>query len=308
MRRFFQKLILWIYIKIHSILIRISIALFRTEHEILKADPFNLDERNKHIQRHRHRNLILEKFYAGQRDEKYVKDYYELLRKADKFKKEADVKKYEIAAWKHTGGHYGKDVNGKMYEHYGFFDPKHKHRGRTLKEVLEKEYEERRLKDDNYQLLHIINNKPIEVGLSRVFDTAVQKKSVNVDGDDIEEYEMLDIFNKSKQFDFPINIGRENKNVVNKIEQITEFLHVKKIGFEHRMLEFFIPLKFKINEFDENSSVFKEIINIKEVYVNDEYDNRKSFGLLKFDKRINYKDTHEVLKFQAIEMEELGEY
>lgn len=307
MKRFFQKLILWIYIKLHTILIHVSIALFRTEHEILKADPFDLDEGDKHVQRHRHHNPVLEKFYAGQRDEKYVKDYYELLRKADKFKREADAKKYEIAAWKHTGGHYGKeDEGGKKYEHYGFFDPKHKHVGKTLKEVLEKEYEERRLKDDNYQLLHIFNNTPVEVGLSKVFETAT-KKPATVDGNDIDEYEMLDIFNKSKQFEFPIKVNRDNE-VVNKIEQLTEYLHVKKIGFEHRILEFFVPLKFKTNTFDDESQIIKEIIDIKQVYINDEYGERKGFTIQAFEKRIKHNDTHEVFKFHAIEIEEIGEY
>ena len=309
MKRFFQKIILWTYIKLHTIIIYISIALFRTEQEILKPDPFDLDEGDKHVQRHRHHNPILEKFYAGQRDEKYVKDYYELLRKADKFKREANPHKYEVAAWKYTGGHYGKeDESGQKHEHFGFFDPKHKHVGKTLKEVLDKEFDERRLKDDDYELLHIFNNNPIEVGLSKVFDTAVAKKSVDVDGNDVEEYEMLDIFNKSKQFEFPIKVSRENEDVRNKIEQLTEFLHVKKIGFEHRILEFFIPLKFKTNEFDNDSQIFKEIIDITDVFVFDEYGEKKGFGLLKFDKRIIHNNTHEVIKFQAVEMEDMGEY
>ena len=309
MKRFFQRLILWIYIKLHTIIIHISIALFRTEHELLKADPFDLAEGDKHVQRHRHHNPILEKFYAGQRDEKYVQDYYELLRKADKFKREADARKYEVAAWKYTGGHYGmEDEKGKKYEHFGFFDPKHKHVGKTLKEVLEKEYEERRLKDDNYEILNIFNNTPIEVGLSRVFDTAVAKKTKGVDGNDIEEYEMLDIFNKSKQFEFPIKVVRNNNKTVNKIEQLTEYLHVKKIGFDHRLLEFFIPIKFKTTEYDDNSNIFKELIDINQVYINDEYGERIGYTIQGYEKRIKHNDTHEVIKFHAVEIEDLGDY
>ena len=309
MKRFFQKLILWIYIKLHSILIHISIALFRTEQDILKADPFDLDEGDKHVQRHRHHNPLLEKFYAGQRDEKYVQDYYELLRKADKFKREADAKKYEIAAWKYTGGHYGKeDDSGEKHEHYGFFDPKHKHVGKTLKEVLEKEYEERRLKDDNYQLLHIFNNTPIEVGLSKVFDTVGKKVRVDENGNLIgEELEMLDMLNKSKQFEFPIKVSRDSETV-NKIEQLTEYLHVKKIGFEHRILEFFVPLKFKTNTFDDESSIIKEIVDVKQVYIDDEYGEKIGFAVQAYEKRIIHNDTHEVFKFHAVEIEDIGEY
>ena len=85
MKKFFQKILLWIYIKIQTILINISIALYRTEEEVLKAPQLDVGEDGKIIQRKLHHNPLLEKFYAGQRDEKYVQDYYELLVKADKF-------------------------------------------------------------------------------------------------------------------------------------------------------------------------------------------------------------------------------
>jgi hypothetical protein len=73
MKKFFQHILLWIYLKFHTIMFAISIALFNTEQEILKADPNNLGESSKKIQRMRHRNQLLEKFYAGQSDEKYVR-------------------------------------------------------------------------------------------------------------------------------------------------------------------------------------------------------------------------------------------
>ena len=79
----FKKLIFWIYLKFYSILIRISIALFNTEIELLKADPNITKEKDKKIQRKRHRNELLEKFYVGIRDSKYIKEYYELLKKSD---------------------------------------------------------------------------------------------------------------------------------------------------------------------------------------------------------------------------------
>jgi hypothetical protein len=116
----------------------------------------------------------------------------------------------------------------------------------------------------------------------------------------------LDLLNKSKQFKFPMSVVRhEDKEVLNKIEELTEYLHVKKIGFEHRILEFFIPLKFKINEVVTDSALFNEIIDVEEVHMRDEYGELKSFGLLKFEKRITHK-TYEVLKFQAVEMEKIG--
>lgn len=55
------------------------------------------------------------------------------------------------------------------------------------------------------------------------------------------------------------------KKIVNKIEQLTEYLHVKKIGFEYRQLEFFIPLKFGTESIDENSEIYNELIKFDSV-------------------------------------------
>jgi len=317
MKRFFQRLLLRTYIFVHTIFLGISLAIYRTEIDILKANPNIGDENSKKTQRHRSNSQLLEKFYVGQRDEKYVQDYYELLKKADKFKREATPHKYEVAAWKYTGGNYGKNVDfwGRQgNEHYGFYDDKHKHAGKTLKEVMEEEYKERRLDDDGYEILYIYNNKPVEVGLTKAFNTLKKTGNKKVIVDEItkevietDELEILDMLNKSKQFKFPMSVGRSNEDVVNRIEELTEFLHVKKIGFEYRTLEFFIPLKFKINKIDTDSKIFSEIIDINEVHMKDDYCELKSFGLLKFEKRITHK-TYEVLKFQGIEMEKMGQH
>ena len=115
-----------------------------------------------------------------------------------------------------------------------------------------------------------------------------------------------DIFNnlqKSKKYTFPVSVIRKNKEIVNKIEELSEFLHVKKIGFEYRQLEFFIPLKFKTNEILNNSDVFKEILDFENVYIRNEYNELKGFRIIKFLKRINHNDMYEVWKFEGIEMD-----
>jgi len=300
MKKFFLNIILWVYIKLHTIGIAIGIALFNTEIEILKADPNNLDERNNHTQRMRNRNQLLEKFYAGKIDEKYVQDYYEVLKKADKFIRTATPHQMAVAADKHGTSYGMKDRYGRRYEHYGFFDDKHKHTGKTLGEVIAMEFEERRTKDDDLEIMYIFNNKPIEVGLAKVMDVVERKENA------LDEYEVLDIEKKSKQFQFPINVVRENNNTINKIEELSEFLHIKKIGFEFRQLEFFIPLKFKTTEFEDDSDIFKEIIDIQQAFIRDEYGELIGFGVNKYLKRINYNDTHEVLKFDGIEMQIMG--
>lgn len=278
-------------------MISISIALFKTEEEVLKANPDDLAEKDKHVQRKRHRNQTLEKFYAGQTDEKYVKEYYEILKKADNFIRNASPHEMAIAADKYGTSYGMKDRYGRRYEHYGFFDAKHKHEGKTLAEVLALEFQERRTMDDDLDIMYIFNNKPIEVGFGKILDVVNKKEGTE------DQYEVLDMKNKSKSYQFPIRITRKNPDVINKIEQLTEFLHVKKIGFEYRQLEFFIPLKFKTNELDDGSDIFKEIIDIDEIFISDDYGELIGFGVNEFTKRINYNDTHEVLKFNGVEMQ-----
>lgn len=300
MSNFFKKAYFWTYIKIHTILINIGIMLYRAEVNA-QADPNVIREGDKKIQRMLHRNQTLEKFYAGNTDEKYVREYYELLKKADKFIRVATPYQMALAADKHGSSYGMKDQYGRRYEHYGFFDEKHKNAGKTIGEVLVLEFEERRIKDDDYELLSIHDNKPIEVGFVKVLDVVEKTKKENVDFD----YEVQDMFKKSKQFDFPIKVVRNNENATNKIEQLTEFLHVKKIGFEYRQLEFLIPLKFKTNDYTEDSDIFKELTDIKEVFLRNNYGELIGYGIIKYIKKINYNDTHDVFKFEAIEMQNM---
>ena len=296
MIEFFKKIYFWCYIKVHTIIIAISIALYNTEQDILKADPNDLREKDKRNQRKLHRNPVLEKFLQGQTDEQYVKDYYEILKKADKFMRTATPHQLAVAADKYGTSYGMKDQYGRRYEHYGFFDEKSKNAGKTIAEVLIEEYEERRTKDDDLELLYIFNNKPIQPGIAKFYDAIEKAKTEN------NEFEVTVV----KSWEFPLKIERENKDCLNKIEQLTEFLHIKKIGFEYRQLEFFIPLKFKTADIPEDDPIFKEIINIKEVFIKDEYGLLKGFGIIKYIKRINHNNTHDVLKFEGIEMQNVG--
>jgi len=308
-----KKLIMWFYLVYHRLMINIGISLYNTENEILKADPNIVDEKDKHIQRKLHRNQLLEKFYAGKKDEKYTENYYEILRKSKKFLKESTPNKIAATADKHGNITYGqKDKYGRRKEHFGFFDEKHKHSGKTIGEVLSIEMEERRTKDDDYQLLRIYDNKPISVGLVNIFDV-VQKIKENSDSDNYKE-NVFDVLSQSKQFKFSIkvmrkeNIDNNNNNVINKIEELTEFLHIKKIGFNHRQLEFFVPLKYRTNILENNSDIIKEIITFENIFIDDDFGELQGYSIVNFTKRIVYNDTHEVFKFEAIEMENVGYY
>ncbi len=340
MMKFIRNIVLWIYLKFHSFGIALGIALANTESEILKGDLSGGNERNNHTQRMRSSNQLLEKFYQGQTDEKYVQEYYEVLKKADKFIKTATPHQMAVAADKYGTSYGMKDKWGRRYEHYGFFDDKHKNSGKTMGEVLVEEFEERRTKDDDLELLYIFDNTPHEVGLVDVFDS-IGSKTKNIRIIEINEelfnnvikydssvlpdiefqelpsyitrigfkkntIDIVDINKASKQLSFPINIVRENEDAINKIEELTEFLHVKKIGFEFRQLEFFIPLKYKTSELEADSDIFKEIIDIQQVFIRNDYGELIGFTVNNFEKRINYNNSHEVLKFDGIEMENMG--
>lgn len=289
MRKFFINIYLWLYIKIHTLFINLGYAMHNAE-----MPNLDVDEKKKFNKRWI-RSQLLQKFEQGQRDEKYVQDYYELLKKADKFMLNATAHQ-KAAAADRWGMNVGiKDKYGRRYDHVGFFDDKHKHAGKTIKEVLDAEMLERRTTDDDYVLLAIINNTPIETGLSKVDDIVDDELRVN------------DMLNKSKTLEFPIKITRQTE-VLNKIEQLAEFMHIKKIGFEHRQLEFFIPNKFRTSDIAEGSKIFTELIDIKHVFVSDAYGELVGFNVHSFEKRINYDDTHEVWKFHGIEMETIKQF
>lgn len=290
MKRIFRNIFLWFYLRFHYLIVVLSLALRNVEIDLLKADPNDLDERNKKTTRKLHHNPLLEKFYSGQRDEKYMQDFYELLKKADKFMRDATPHKMAVAADKYSMSLGRKDQYGRRYDHIGFFADGHKYVGKTMGEVLEIEMEERRTKDDDNELLFIFNNKPIEVGLSKIDDVVDQ------------EFNIKDLARKSKTLEFPMRVMRDNETL-NKIEQLTEFLHIKKIGFDHRQLEFFIPKKYKLHEFDENSKIFKELIDIQYVYIHNDYGDLIGFNVQNYMKRLDYDDRYEVLKFHTIEME-----
>jgi len=284
MKKFLLNIFLWVYIKVHTIFINLSFAM---KDESLSN--FDVDEKKKFNKR-MIRSQLLQKFEQGQRDEKYVQDYYELLKKSDKFMRNATSHKKAVAADRWSLDYKKKDEKGKRLDHIGFFDGKHRHAGKTMGEVLEAELAERRTNDDDLELLHIFNNEPIEVGLSKI------------DGMVDDEFKLTDLQNKSKTFEFPLTVERENEDCKNKIEQLTQFLHVKKIGFEHRQLEFFIPKKYRTKDFDIGTAIFKEIIDIKSVYLYDTYGEMIGFKVYSFDKRLDHEE-FEVLKFSGIQME-----
>jgi len=293
---FIKRLLLNLYVRIHPIFTYISIALFNTEQELLKADPNDLNEKNKINQKKLHRNPVINKMEQGQKDEKYVKDYYEILKKADKFMKTATPYKMAGVADR-FGMNLGlKDQYGRRYDHVGFYDPKSKYYGKTLGDILKLQEEERRLKDDDYELLKIFDNKPIVKGIAKD-DGIIEATSGNTN----VGFKMLNEYEKTKVTKFPLKVVRESGDTLNKIEQITEFLHIKKIGFEHRLFEFFIPKKFKLNEYFDDKGTIDELCDIQEIWFDDEYGEYCGYRVDEFVKT-HTTETYDIIKLKGVEI------
>ena len=294
-------------VKFHTLMFAIAMALYITEIEILKADTLDVGEGGKITQRMRSRNSLLEKFYNRETDQKYVEDYYKVLKAADKFMRQSTREHMAAAADRCRLNYDLVDDQGDKQDHFGFFDDKHKNAGKVLDDVIKEEYLERRTTDDDFTLLSIFSNKPIEVGFSKIFDTLEKNDNILTkdEEDDAIKLAISENFQMSKQFKFPISCGRENHNIVNKIEQLTEFIHVKDIGFENRQFEFFIPSKFKTWELDENSDIFKELINFQQIWIKEKYGDSIGFTVNEYVKRLNLDDKYDVLKFHGIEMERI---
>lgn len=277
----------------YGVMIRISIALYNSENQALMS--FGEDLKNRFTIRKNHRNKILEKLSQGQRDEKFVQDYYEILKKADKFMSTATPEKIEMAVNKYGMNLGQKDKWGRRYEHFGFFDPKHKNYGKTLAEAAKAEVLERTTDDDDYEVVYMFSNKPIEDGLAKLNELI---------GDEKNGYQALSEVEKAKIKRFPLSIVRE-KETVNKIEQLTDFLHIKKVGSDYMLLEFFISKKFKLYEHLSNDKIFNELINFKQAWIKDEYGTRYGYTIDKYYKYTDYDSKYDVLKFYAYKIENI---
>jgi hypothetical protein len=280
-------MIKWIRDYFISAFISLSFALKRVDDE-LRADPIDLF---KTEQRAEMRSMF------SMFDEKYVQQFYEILKKADKFLRTSNPAKIQRTAAK-FGLNYGmKDHNGRRFEHYGFFDDKHKYAGKSLNEVRELEVSERKIVDDDYPVIVMYVNKK-EFSFS-------ESANIILNNSKVGGFYAPEIHELARMKKYPLTIVRDDKTVRNKIEQLTEYLHVKEISSEHKILEFFIPKKFGVENIGEDDPIFKEVVNIKQVWFKDEYGDRNSYAITSFYKRSDYMK-YITVKENGIEKEVLN--
>lgn len=298
------KIFTWIKTTALIILIRISLALKSIE-EQFKARTADLVNGAKREFKKRNTNPVLRKMEQGVADEVYNQQFYGILKKSDEIVRTSNPDKIAKLADKHGVNIGAKDKWGVRWDHHGFLDPKHKHYGKTLKEIRDLEIEERKTDDDAYPVIAMFSNK---VELSFLDTTKV----VKTENDMLAIPQLAEMAKLQK---FPLTIIRKNLDSVNKIEQLTDYVHVKGISSKHFILEFFIPMKYGLKKYDETTQIFKELIDIDQVWFSDEYGDKHLYKITGFYKRSDYqqyinekkeiKYRYELLKFKAEIIEKL---
>jgi len=280
-----------------SIMFRISFAL-KTVEEELKANAMDLVNSVKREYKKRINNPTLRKMQDGQADEKYNQQYYEILKKADEIVYSSNPDKMEKMADKHGVNIGAKDKWGMRWDHHGFLDPKHKHYGKTLKEIRDLEILERKTLDDNYKVIAMFTNK---TELSFVEATKVLKS-------ENDKFAVPELHEMAKLQKFPLKVIRKAE-AVNKIEQLIEFIHVKSITTKHFIVEAFIPVKFGLGRIADDDRIMKELTDIDQIWFSDDYGDRHAYRITSFYKRSKHQEylnekkepkyRFDVLKFKA---------
>ena len=294
MKTTLKNIYIWLYIHIHSIFMNIGIILSRSEDQVFRVDP-DVSEKNKLNYNKLHRIPFINKMNQGVKDEKYVQDYYELLKKSETFLRKSTSNRIAQVADRFSMSLGREDLSGEKHDHFGFFDENHKHYGKTLQEVLDLELDERRLKDDNYEILYVFNNKPIDVSLSKAWHDHIIETDEN-------SYIGLTEAQKALTHKFPMTAERDIETN-NKIERLAEIVYVKRLDETNRIFEFFIPKKYKLYQQDENSDIFKQVVNFKRFWFTDEYGQKIGFTVDEYLKHItDFNDQYEILKFSGVEI------
>lgn len=259
-----------------SILIRVALAMHNVETEFKAkvSDLFGKKEFKK-----RNNNPVLNKMEQGQTDERYVQQYYEILKKADEVVRSTNPDKAAKMADKYGVNIGAKDRWGVRWDHHGFLDPKHKHYGKTLKEIRDLEIVERQHDEDNYPVIAMFTNKS---ELSFVQATKVLK-------DENEQFAIPELHEMAKLQKFPLMVVRTDE-VLNKIEQLVEFVHIKSITSKHYLVEMFIPTKYGIDKYDEDTKIFKELIDIDQVWFADDYGDKHAYRVTSFHRRSKHNE------------------
>lgn len=145
-----------------------------------------------------------------------------------------------------------------------------------------------------YQILKLADEKLFKVDFSKIdkrkIDNEDDYQLINIIKNIIEVKNSEEVILENKQ---PIKITKLKSRDYNrdyKIEEYTDYLHIKKYNDNEVLLEFFIN---ENNEIDIN-----KLINLNNIYFTDKYGDLVEYKIIKFYKLTIYNFNH-VLKFIA---------
>lgn len=254
-----------------SALIKGSMAMNNLEQEVFKpADVDDLTNGGNKEQQKRSSNL-LESMRRGEYNAQYVKQFYEILRRADDIVLNSTPEEMRQLAERYGMGSAANTQYNMLTE-----DRVARHGNKTPQQIRDEEAKKRVTKDDNYEVDHMVSNIR---NVKNILEAAG---------------------GAPKQYEFSLKVSRDQE-VVNKIEELSEFLHIKHVGENHKILEFFIPKKYKVT-IVEHVAALNELKNFQYVWFTDKYGKRYDYNVRKFYK-LSSNQEYDVIKFNAVIME-----
>jgi hypothetical protein len=248
-------------------LLKSSLAMKNAEDDILKPDPAQLQTGSKKEYQKPTSNL-LESLRRGDYNAEYVNHFYEVLRRADEIVANSTPDEMKMLAERYGMGDAAKNSYNMISE-----DHKKRFGSKSNDQIRKEQVSQRVTSDDNYPIDHMIINKRI---LKNVFESAM---------------------GQARQYEFSLKVNRR-VGTINKIEELCEYMHVKHLGENHKLLEFYIPKKFKIAS-TQHMEALNEVKIFDYVSFTDQYGKKFDYSIKNFYK-LSENNQYDVLKFNAV--------
>jgi len=258
-----------------SSLIKSSMAMKNVEEDIIKVDPNQLANNTKKEYR-KSSSQLLESLRKGEYNQQYVSYFYELLKRADDIVNNSSPEQLRLLAEKYGMGNTNTNQFKFLHE-----DHLNKYGNKDMSTIKNEEIKKRVTTDDNFPIEKIITNKRQVLNM---YEHASGAKA---------------------KYSYSIKVKRKH-DVENRIEEISEYLHIKELVSEGngRILEFFIPKKFQLENINQNSVLFSELKNIDYIIYTDDYGRKFEYSIKNFYK-ISENGMYDVFKFKGNKIENI---
>lgn len=260
-----------------SALLNSSIAMKNVEQDVRTVEQLpSYQGQGQQRFKKQSRMSLLESMKQGEYNAQYVDYFYEVLKKADDLVLNSTPQQLQLLAEKYGMGDHAAARYNFLHE-----SQKQIHGNKSPQEIRREEYSRRVTGDDNYPVERIVTNRK---NMKNVLDHAM---------------------GGSAQYSYSISVQRmyQTKNA---IEIVTELLHVKEMGSQHRLIEFYIPKKYGVKQLQHtNPNIYQEMISIQGVSFNDDYGQPSDYKITGFYK-MSENGMYDVVKFKGHKIEQIG--